>query len=414
MPIHISDQEWLKIFDELNRNRDSYGFPIRENNSLLLGSWNIRKLGKIKPQKRDDNHFRFFKKVISQFDLIAIQEVMSDLEGICKIRDDLNLDIEDPAEHYGLVLSDVTGAIPGGEGLQERLAFIYKRDKVKRTEVASDISIDRKPVLDFLKDQIGKYVDSLSKQIDDYKENRKDLLAWAKKWKISESRPRPPKAPTPEFAEFLTFVRSPYIVSFQLSPNSPNPYEIMAVGAHLVFGTPEQREKEFQALFDWLSNKLKNSSNAYYSSFALFGDLNLDIETDADRERVDDLIKNRCKEVAQNNPGSDIYFPFITPHPESPDEGTFRSNARLNQTYDQISFFSTDPRLPQSENRHTLGEFASLEDYGVFNFTNLFSKAIYNKSYNELSKSNTKKLVRKFEHTVSDHLPLWVRLHLPE
>ena len=37
--------EWKRIEDELTANRDRYGFPQREYGSVLLGSFNVRKLG---------------------------------------------------------------------------------------------------------------------------------------------------------------------------------------------------------------------------------------------------------------------------------------------------------------------------------------------------------------------------------
>ncbi len=53
-------------------------------------------------------------------------------------------------------------------------------------------------------------------------------------------------------------------------------------------------------------------------------------------------------------------------------------------------------------------------DYGMFNFVNLFSEALLNKPRKDLTKAQAKKLFSKFEHKVSDHLPLWLRLPLPK
>ena len=43
----------------------------------------------------------------------------------------------------------------------------------------------------------------------------------------------------------------------------------------------------------------------------------------------------------------------------------------------------------------------------------LFSKSINNLSYSRLSKSQKSAFVKRYEHKVSDHLPLWIRLPLP-
>ena len=37
--------------------------------------------------------------------------------------------------------------MPGKRGTAERLAFLYRRQRVHRTEQASDITIDRDPVI---------------------------------------------------------------------------------------------------------------------------------------------------------------------------------------------------------------------------------------------------------------------------
>jgi len=410
----FTTSEWKKIFSELEGKEKEYGLPIRDDESLVLGSWNIRKFGEINPKKRDDNHFRFISKAASHFDLLAVQEVMDDLGSVRRLRDELNANISDPSKQYGLVLSDITGAMPGGEGMQERLAILYKRDRIRRTEVASDISIDRGPVLKFLRGEVGKYVESLVDLIDDHEKSRKTLLKWAKEWAKKGKRKKTPKTPKLEFASFLTFVRSPYCVSFQFGPSSSNPYEIMAVAAHLVFGTPEQRKLEFNALMSWLSNRVVKKKRAYYQNFLLMGDLNLDIDTEKERIEVDNSIKDIAKNISSKGNNTDIYFPFITPHPDNPDKETFRSNARLTQTYDHIGFFTTDSRLPQAINRHNPGVPGALKDYGLFNFTDLFARAVYNKPFKEMKKGEATKLIRRFEHTVSDHLPIWVRLEMPD
>ena len=53
-------------------------------------------------------------------------------------------------------------------------------------------------------------------------------------------------------------------------------------------------------------------------------------------------------------------------------------------------------------------------DYGVFDFANLFSEVLLGQSYQKLSASEKKDFTAKFEHSVSDHMPLWLRLPLPE
>ena len=46
-------------------------------------------------------------------------------------------------------------------------------------------------------------------------------------------------------------------------------------------------------------------------------------------------------------------------------------------------------------------------------FDDLFAQAIHSKAFKELSKTASGALIRKFEHDVSDHMPIWIRLPLP-
>ena len=88
------------------------------------------------------------------------------------------------------------------------------------------------------------------------------------------------------------------------------------------------------------------------------------------------------------------------------------TNARLSQTYDQIGIFSRDRRLIKLGNA-AAGSAPRGPDFGVFDFVNLFSEAILGKPYKTLSKEQQIAFVRRFEHSVSDHMPLWLRLPLP-
>ena len=53
-------------------------------------------------------------------------------------------------------------------------------------------------------------------------------------------------------------------------------------------------------------------------------------------------------------------------------------------------------------------------DYGVFDFTDLFSIALNKgKALKELTKAESRAFIKRFEHSVSDHMPIWLRLPLP-
>ena len=53
-------------------------------------------------------------------------------------------------------------------------------------------------------------------------------------------------------------------------------------------------------------------------------------------------------------------------------------------------------------------------DYGVFDFVNLFAVALEGEPYSDAwAKDRRKKFFARFEHNVSDHMPLWLRLPKP-
>ena len=54
-----------------------------------------------------------------------------------------------------------------------------------------------------------------------------------------------------------------------------------------------------------------------------------------------------------------------------------------------------------------MGKNPTGPDYGVFNFTELFTKALGVPEYQR------EELIKRFKHKVSDHMPLWMRLPLP-
>ena len=136
----FTPNEWKKIIAALDKDPDKYGFPRRVPGSVLFGSFNIRKLGN--PSNRGEETWDFLKRVCRQFDLLAIQEVMDNLDGIRKLQHLLG-------GEYGLIISDKTGVFPGERGLGERLAFdhigLFSRDERLPTYKENE-SMGQKPL----------------------------------------------------------------------------------------------------------------------------------------------------------------------------------------------------------------------------------------------------------------------------
>ena len=385
--------EWKAIMKALVENPEKFGLPKRVYGSVVLGSFNIRKLGSAR--NRNQDIWKFLTYVCRQFDILAIQEILDNLSGLRRLMDLLGPD-------FGLIISDTTGAFPGRRGLAERLGFIYNRRLVERTEIATDITYDRTEVLKTL----ALNRDTIQPVINRYGKYLEDVRAWEDGGKVGAK----PKAPTKaklRMPVFLTFIRQPFCVGFRIHGHpGTDPYEFMAVNAHLNYGDPKHDPiQEFHALMNWIVTRTGQKGKTYHPNFILMGDLNMDFD-----DPVEDK-KRLVKEIKELNTttreGVSVNFPFLDIHPGHRE--IFRTNARESQTYDQIGLFSRDKRLPTYEMNETeMGKKPTGPDYGVFNFTELFATAL---GVPDPQRGN---LIKRFEHKVSDHMPIWLRLPLPE
>lgn len=399
----FTENEWQAIHALTDSSGQDFGLPERREGSVVIGSFNIRKLGAL--AKKSPGTWDLFERICARFDLLAIQEVQDNLEGLIHLKSRLN---ESSENKYGMVVSDITGSFPGQSPPPERLAFLFRWDAVERTEIASDITFDRGEVFKTL------YRDRMPfwSSFDDYTQ---DLAAWEiKKIENKQEGKRAPAKPTAHLPSFLTFIRQPACVSFRiLGPKGVAPYEFLAVNAHLLFGKyKDERYMEFLALMSWLITRAKQAERMYHKNMILLGDLNLDFDDPAtDQDTIDTDLRALNKKFLRSKKAAKVNFPFLTRHPVH--NRFLRSNARLNQTYDQIGLFVRDPRLPDHTKNATVGADPDGFYYDVFNYVELFSQALHEKPFVDLSSGKRKALIAKFEHDFSDHMPIWIRLPKP-
>ena len=395
----FTENEWQKITALFNQSAFEFGLPERRDKSVVIGTFNIRKLGKV--SNRSEQSWDLLKNTINRFDLIAIQEVMDDLSGLEHLHALLGDD-------YGLVVSDVTGVKPGESGNPERLAFLFNWKRIKRTALASDITYDRSNIANNLYQNRADYNDA-------WAEHALKLKAWKKK--VAEKKAqgkRLPSKPPIELPHFITFIRQPHYVSFQvLGENGAPPYDFLVVNAHLLYGKkPEEREWEFMALLDWLTVRAKQADKLYHPNLLLLGDCNLDFDGSitAMRDEIDTRIKALNSTVLKSKKAATANFPILTPHPT---HGVIRTALRQKQTYDQIGLFNHDERLPTSDDNYVAGETEDGFDYGVFNIADLIANALHDKPISEVTALQRKAIFKKAEFDISDHMPAWIRLEKP-
>ncbi len=431
MAAEFTAAEWIKVRETLDDDPERYGLPKRVYGTVVLASFNIRKLGKLKVGKstsgRDEPTMRFLADVCRNFDLIAVQEIMRDMAAVRRLKELMG-------PEFGLVVSDIVGTFPGEAGNEERLGYIYNRSLVERTELISEVTTSRTKVIKtiarnhrelFELMETSAAARRLRKYLDVELPAYREAVA-------KGSRRKPPKVPKFDVSpnQFVQFIRTPLAASFRVHGHpGVESYPFIAVNAHLHFGRPIDRRLEAAALIEWIVGKL-GSREA--SNVVLLGDLNFDFDQpESDLARIAARFEE-LRAMSRRKRPVYVSFPFIFPHPrprqelQSLTDGLLRSNVRLTQTYDQIGVFSLDERvggrIATSVDGHSLDEVwgASEDgpDYGVFDFANLFSRALCKgKSLQELEAAEGKgavtALVRRFEHRVSDHMPIWIRVPLP-
>ena len=399
----FTDLEWKQISDKLNSVSGAYGLPVRRTKSVVLASWNIRKFGSLLNSRnepsRSDGAWNLIELFCSKCDFIAIQEAQDSLECLFELRERLG-------EKYRVVVTDIAGGVPGKRGTRERLAFIYNSKRIQKTELASDISFERSAVFRQLYDNREKFAEA-------FKQREKELAEWETE-NIRRQAAGKRKKQKPPFVlpDFVQFIRTPQIASFEvLARDNAENYEFAAINAHLLYGDKSkqkaEREMEFKALLAWLIGRSKERNRAYAENMILFGDLNLDFEkVDVRRAAIAQFISDLNSNQLRGAPAK-VNFPFIDQHPSQAE--VFRTNARQNQTYDQIAIFADDDRLPPSSENSNAGNGAANDfDYGMFDFVQLFFDTFPN-----IASMPKRTRYSKFEYDVSDHMPIWIRLPRP-
>lgn len=399
MASKFTNEEWQKISTLFDESAAVFGLPEKREASIVIGTFNIRELGTI--AKRSKNSWNFLKKTIERFDLIAIQEILDNLEGLEHLLTLLGDD-------YGMVVSDVTGVKPGSRGNAERLGYLFNWKRVKRTALASDITYDRSEITRNLFDNRSEFNKAWESHV-------LKLGRWEERAAQKEAEgKRKPAKPAIVLPKFVSFIRQPHFVSFQIPAlGNAKPYEFLVVNAHLLYGSnKKEREWEFLALIEWLTVRAKQADRLYHPNLLLLGDCNLDFDNNIEnmRDEVDAFIKNLNTKFLRSKKAAKANFPLLTPHPQ---KGVLRTALRQKQTYDQIGFFNRDQRLPSSDDNWNAGSSPDDYDYGVFNVANLIAQALHEKNIEALSSKEQKAIYKKAEFDISDHMPTWVRLKRP-
>ena len=170
--------------------------------SLLLATWNIREFG----DNRRTESLYYIAEIISRFDLVALQEVAGNKKGLEKIMSILG-------KNWEYIATDST---EGSEGGMECMAFLYDTHKVSFKNLAGEIVLEKKKLIDEMQ-----------------------------------------------------FARTPFCVSFQAGW-----FKFNLTTVHIIYGSGEskpRRLKEIDALAKFLTKRAKKEQVNY----VLLGDFNI-------------------------------------------------------------------------------------------------------------------------------------------
>jgi endonuclease/exonuclease/phosphatase family metal-dependent hydrolase len=225
MPI-ITDIPPISIEENLSLLREDLDFKIPDkklDKNLLIATWNIRAFGDLTRKwesepndspKRDLHSVLCIYEIIKRFDVIAIQEVKSNIRAL---RDTLKL----LGNNWSLILTDVS---KGDSGNGERMAYLFDTRRVQLSGLAGELVIP------------NEWTKGLGKNA------------------LEEQ-----------------FVRTPYAVSFR-----SNHQTFILVTLHIKYGkNSKERIKELKGIAQWLSDWAGNI-NAYHQNLIALGDFNID------------------------------------------------------------------------------------------------------------------------------------------
>lgn len=197
----------------LAAHKQHRSIPDKEDDKLLLATWNIANLGL---QKRWDDHYTLLSEIVGWFDIIAIQEVFDNLEGLRKLEGRL-------PDYYSLIFSDKAGN-------NERSAFLFDSRKISLMEKVGEVGV---PPKDY------KYI-------------------------------KLPGVQTP----FNGFDRNPYLASFEF-----NNFIFVLINLHIFFGSEKQEDIDRRSLETYAlaryADLRRKSKYRYTKNIIALGDFNL-------------------------------------------------------------------------------------------------------------------------------------------
>jgi endonuclease/exonuclease/phosphatase family metal-dependent hydrolase len=405
--------------------------PSDSSMYVRIATWNLREFDSASYGWRSREAKAYIAEILSNFDLIALQEIRRDLDALNDLKYLLG-------PNWDYIATDVTEGTPGN---YERMAFLFNRDKVWFRHVAGELTLPHgQKVTDPFGDRFkieggaqlqlppgtvlasptGLRTDTLASGQTKIEEDvdillpdgtqvalpSGTLIRFAKNARVPitaedaiaiEATPAPR---LPEAAEIVLppnslvggpqqFARTPFIASFQTGW-----LKINLATVHIYYGSGaagiEQRKEEIRRLTELLAERAKSDSDSEAEAyFIALGDFNI---VDREHDTMSALLTND----------------FVVPKPLQEIPG---SNVKQDKFYDQIALWTG-----QSKRRKT---YTNIIPYraGVFDFFNVVYRTDEADMYHPLMrKPGSNQFYASYKswrtYQMSDHLPMWIELQV--
>jgi len=252
----------LAAIIDMQKNGD-YKLPKPKSNQLLCATWNIANFDS---QKRPETAYKLIAEILRPYDLVAIQEINSDLSAIYAVMEYL--------PDHDLIFTDIAGN-------KERLCYIFKKRRLKLTPHVGELDIppsDRRFYKMTFHDENGD----------------------------------------PCIHRFSGFDRNPYVISWTFKD-----FVFSTYNCHIYFGDEKEdnvlkfrrRILETFSLVKWVTSKTNHKNGFVFSpNVLILGDMNVPAMTNDDE--VFQQIKNKTFSPVN-------YTDYLTPYSNIKNDMTF-------------------------------------------------------------------------------------------
>lgn len=339
-------------------------------NDLRLATWNLMHFGDGGGYWRDTDALLYISEIIDHFDLVALQEINENTEQL-----------EQLLKHYlgaewDYIVTDTTG---GNLGNKERMAFVFRKEKVRFSRLSGEIILPDGQTI------VGSA--DLEKPDDQLKTHHQ-------------------------------FARSPFVVGFESGW-----FKFKLCTVHIYFGSPKKKR----------ANQTKEEYKAYKKSFMTLRkteirELAKFLSKRQKNERRKELKRLKEKSWDTNQSSSNYIllgdFNIISPEHETMQalkdngfdipEGMEELSTNLGKQkrhYDQIAHRLGDKRIKHGISGCIDFRKSIFRDVDADHYINVVKHKNI-KKYNKNGDKTVEKLRTYFKrslrkHQVSDHLPLW-------